>query len=110
MDYYGLLKVKSYLHPFVFAVDIANCTAAIPGSGNVPMVFTYTFDVAQYVAALIDEEKWNERSIIIGDKLTWNDLVSLTKAIKGLHMHRSAQIMIFSDIGTLGVTKWNVTR
>ncbi|KAK6826422.1 hypothetical protein RU639_005437 [Aspergillus parasiticus] len=83
MDYYGLPKVKSYLQPFVFAVDIANSTAAIPGSGNVPVVFTHTFDVAQYVAALIGEEKWNERSIIIGDKLTWNDLVSLAETTKG---------------------------
>ncbi|PIG88671.1 hypothetical protein AARAC_000514, partial [Aspergillus arachidicola] len=83
MDYYGLPKVKSYLQPFVFAVDIANNTAAIPGSGNVPVVFTHTFDVAQYVAALIGEEKWNERSIIIGDKLTWNDLVSLAETTKG---------------------------
>ncbi|KAB8207157.1 hypothetical protein BDV34DRAFT_223722 [Aspergillus parasiticus] len=83
MDYYGLPKVKSYLQPFVFAVDMANNTAAIPGSGNVPVVFTHTFDVAQYVAALISEENWNERSIIIGDKLTWNDLVSLAEATKG---------------------------
>ncbi|KAB8217059.1 NAD(P)-binding protein [Aspergillus novoparasiticus] len=83
MDYYGLPKVKSYLQPFVFAVDIANSTAAIPGSGNVPVVFTHTFDVAEYVAALIGEEKWNERSIIIGDKLTWNDLVSVAETTKG---------------------------
>ncbi|KAF4763546.1 hypothetical protein HAV15_000578 [Penicillium sp. str.  len=83
MDYYGLPKVKSYLQPFVFAVDIANSTAAIPGSGNVPVAFTHTLDVAKYVAALIGEEKWNERSIIIGDKLTWNDLVSLAETTKG---------------------------
>ncbi|KAE8312106.1 NAD(P)-binding protein [Aspergillus transmontanensis] len=83
MDYYGLPKVKSYLQPFVFAVDIANSTAAIPGSGKVPVVFTHTFDVAEYVAALIGEKKWNERSIIIGDKLTWNDLVSLAETTKG---------------------------
>lgn len=89
MDYYGLPKVKSYLQPFVFAVDIANSTAAIPGSGNVPVAFTHTLDVAKYVAALIGEEKWNERSIIIGDKLTWNDLVSLAETTKGLHIHRS---------------------
>ncbi|RHZ56606.1 aromatic alcohol reductase [Aspergillus thermomutatus] len=82
-DYYGLPKVKSYLQPFVFAVDIANNTAAIPGSGNTPVAFTHTFDVAQYVAALVGEEKWNERSIIIGDKLTWNDFVSLAKTTKG---------------------------
>jgi hypothetical protein len=72
------------------------------------VVFTHTFDVAQYVAALIGEEKWNDRSIIIGDKLTWNDLVSLAETTKGLYMHCSAQIMIFSDLGIPG-TKFNVT-
>ncbi|GFG20810.1 hypothetical protein IFM5058_10787 [Aspergillus udagawae] len=82
MDYYGLPRVKSYLPPFVFAVDIANNTAAIPGSGDVSVAFTHTFDVAQYVAALIGEGKWNERSIIIGDKLTWNDLVTLAETTK----------------------------
>ncbi|KAE8321634.1 NAD(P)-binding protein [Aspergillus sergii] len=41
MDYYGLPKVKSYLQPFVFAVDIAKNTAAIPGSGT---KFDVTYD------------------------------------------------------------------
>jgi hypothetical protein len=90
MDYYGLPKVKSYLQPFVFAVDIANNAAAIPGSGNVPVVFTHTFDVAQCVAALVGEEEWNERTIIIGDKLTWNDLVALGETVRGLYTESSA--------------------
>jgi hypothetical protein len=84
MDYYGLPKVKSYLQPFVFAVDISNNTAAIPGSGDDPVVFTHTFDVAKYVTALVGAEAWPERSIIIGDKLTWNQLVALAEGIKGL--------------------------
>ncbi|OGM48854.1 hypothetical protein ABOM_003004 [Aspergillus bombycis] len=71
MDYYGLPKVKSYLQPFVFAVDMANNAAAIPGSGDVPVVFTHTFD------------DWPERSIIIGDKLSWNELVALAEVTKG---------------------------
>jgi nucleoside-diphosphate-sugar epimerase len=69
---------------------MANNTAAIPGSGNTPVAFTHTFDVAQYVAALIGEEKGDERSIIIGDKLTWNDFISLAEATKGLYMQSSA--------------------
>ncbi|KAL4938807.1 hypothetical protein BDV06DRAFT_200119 [Aspergillus oleicola] len=83
MDYYGLPKVKSYLQPFAFAVDLANNAAAIPGSGDVPVVFTHTFDVAKYVAALTSAKEWPERSVIIGDKLTWNELVALAEATKG---------------------------
>jgi hypothetical protein len=83
LDYYGLPKVKSYLQPFVFAVDVANNTAAIPGTGDVPIVFTHTFDVARFVAALVGEPKWSERSIIIGDKKTWNEFVALAEDVKG---------------------------
>ncbi|KAL6231579.1 hypothetical protein BDW75DRAFT_38768 [Aspergillus navahoensis] len=54
MDYYGLTKVQSYLRPFVFAVDVANNTAAIPGSGDVHVVFTHTIDVAKYVTGEFD--------------------------------------------------------
>jgi hypothetical protein len=54
------------------------------------VAFTHTFDVAQYVAALIGEENRDERSIIIGDKLTWNDFISLAEATKALYMQSSA--------------------
>ncbi|KAK4032304.1 hypothetical protein C8A01DRAFT_20609, partial [Parachaetomium inaequale] len=85
LDYYGMPKVKSYLQkPFVFAVDVANNTAAIPGSGDVPIVFTHTFDVAKFVAALVGAPDWPERSIIIGDKKTWNDFVAIAEEVKGV--------------------------
>jgi hypothetical protein len=86
MDYYGLPKVKSYLQPFVFAVDMAANAAAIPGSGDTPVVFTHTFDVAKYVAALVGQPDWPEQSIIIGDKRTWNEVVAIAEDIKGLFL------------------------
>ncbi|KAL4758767.1 NAD(P)-binding protein [Aspergillus foveolatus] len=87
LDYYGMPKVKSYLQPFVFAVDVANNTAAIPGSGDVPVVFTHTFDVAKFVAALISQANWPERSIIIGDKKTLNEVVAVAEEVKGVHFN-----------------------
>ncbi|KAL6230070.1 hypothetical protein BDW75DRAFT_234693 [Aspergillus navahoensis] len=46
LDFFGMPRVKTYLdHQLVFAVDVANNVAAIPGSGDVPIVFTHTFDV-----------------------------------------------------------------
>ncbi|CAG8907975.1 unnamed protein product [Penicillium egyptiacum] len=83
MDYYGLPRVKSYLQPFVFALDMAQNAAAIPGSGNTPVVFTYTFDVARFVAALTSQADWPKRSVIIGDKKTWNEALSIAEEIKG---------------------------
>jgi hypothetical protein len=54
MDIYGLPKVKSHLHPFSFGIDMVNNAASIPGSGDVPVVFTHTTDIAKYVAALVN--------------------------------------------------------
>ncbi|PLB35797.1 NAD(P)-binding protein [Aspergillus candidus] len=83
-DYYGMPKVKSYLQPFVLAVDIAHNAAAIPGSGDVPVVFTHTFDVARFIAAFVSAPDWPERGTIIGDKKTWNELVALAEEAKGV--------------------------
>ncbi|RMJ17654.1 hypothetical protein CDV36_002640 [Fusarium kuroshium] len=83
-DYYGYPKVKSYLKHADFLVDIRNKTAAIPGSGNDKVVFTYSFDVARFVDALIStSKKWPKRSIIIGDVITMNDLFKLAEEARG---------------------------
>ncbi|KAH7254323.1 uncharacterized protein BKA55DRAFT_593887 [Fusarium redolens] len=77
-DYYGYPKVKTYLRHADFLVDIANKTAAIPGSGKDKVAFTYSFDVARFVDALIStEEKWPTQSAIIGEKITVNEIVAI---------------------------------
>lgn len=85
MDYWGIPRVPSYLArtPLVFWLDIANNKAAIPGSGNVPVVFTHTRDVAKFVAAALDLPKWEEETYVKGDKLTWNEFVKLVEEVKG---------------------------
>jgi hypothetical protein len=57
--------------------------AAIPGEGNTPIVFTYTTDVAKFVAASLELPKWPQRSVIAGDKITANQLVSLVEKVRG---------------------------
>ncbi|PNP78494.1 hypothetical protein FNYG_08124 [Fusarium nygamai] len=75
-DYYGYPKVKTYLRHADFLVDIANETAAIPGSGEDKISFTYSFDVARFVDALVNtDEKWPKNSVIIGEKITANEIV-----------------------------------
>jgi hypothetical protein len=51
MDYWGNPTVKSRMGPITLFVDIANNAAAIPGTGNEPVVFSHTSDVAKLVAA-----------------------------------------------------------
>jgi hypothetical protein len=82
-DFFVAPKVKSYALPMSVAVDIPNEFAAIPGSGDVPVDFIYTFDIGKYVAALQGLPKWDKESIIIGDQMTLNELVKLAEQVKG---------------------------
>ncbi|CEL02563.1 Putative NmrA-like family protein [Aspergillus calidoustus] len=83
LDYFGGPSMKSYLKPNVFVIDIANRIAAIPGTGNVPVAFTYTFDLARFVVAALDLEKWEEESRVVGDAVTWHEFVKLAEETTG---------------------------
>ncbi|KAH7211487.1 hypothetical protein DER44DRAFT_717615 [Fusarium oxysporum] len=83
-DYYGYPIVKTYLKHAAFLVDIANKTAAIPGSGQDKVALKYSFDVARFVDALVNtEEKWPNHSIIIGEKITVNEIVAIAEDARG---------------------------
>lgn len=73
----------SYLKPNVFVVDLSNNVAGIPGDGNTPVTFTYTFDLAKYVLAILSLDEWPEESRVIGDEMTWNEFVALAEEVKG---------------------------
>ncbi|KAK0730249.1 hypothetical protein B0H67DRAFT_526937 [Lasiosphaeris hirsuta] len=85
MDYWGIPVVKSYLArtPLIFWLDIPHNTAAIPGSGNVPAVFTHTTDVGRFVAASLDLPRWEPETSIFGDRLTWNEFLHYAEDAKG---------------------------
>ncbi|KAF4434155.1 nmra-like family [Fusarium acutatum] len=83
-DYYGYPKVKTYLKHADFLVDIANKAAAIPGSGEDKIAFTYSIDVARFVDALINtDEKWPKHSVVIGEKITANEIVAVAEDARG---------------------------
>ncbi|KAH7042736.1 hypothetical protein B0J12DRAFT_720569 [Macrophomina phaseolina] len=83
MDYWGINAFKSHLEPFAWAVDLENKVAAIPGSGNEPVVFTHSYDVARFVVAALDLPKWERHSFVVGDKLTWNDFLTIVEEVRG---------------------------
>ncbi|KAE8393517.1 hypothetical protein BDV23DRAFT_170204 [Aspergillus alliaceus] len=62
IDYFALVKLKSYLEPFSMVIDIGNWMAAIPGNGDVPIISTYSFDVVKFVVASLDLDYWPEGS------------------------------------------------
>jgi hypothetical protein len=87
-DYYTL-ELPTYMQPVAFVLDIPKNAAAIPGSGEVPVVFTHTWDVAKFVAAYAEKPRWDHEAFVIGDKLTLNELVRLAEEVKGKKFHVS---------------------
>ncbi|CAG7950479.1 unnamed protein product [Penicillium olsonii] len=83
LDYFGTSAMKSYLKPNVFVIDIENKAAAIPGDGNVLVSFIYTFDLARYIVAALDLEKWDEETRVAGDEMTWNKFLALAEKYRG---------------------------
>ena len=82
MDYFS---TDSHLIPEVPFVDIAAGKAAIPGSGDVKVTFTHTGDVGKFVVKLVDSgDRWLEKSIAIGDKATFNEIVMLAEKVRGI--------------------------
>lgn len=106
LDYWGMPKVKSYLSPTVIILDVAAGKAAVPGSGSTPVVFTYSVDVAKYVAACLTLSKWERESYVIGTKLSWNDFVKLAEEVRG-KCHLSQLALHISNVAS--AVKFDVT-
>ncbi|EKG10250.1 NmrA-like protein [Macrophomina phaseolina MS6] len=83
MDYWGMPHIKSHMPPTLPVLDVANKVAAIPGDGNTPVVFTYTYDVAKFVVAALDLPNWDDEYYVVGDRLTWNEFVKLAEDARG---------------------------
>ncbi|RSL75663.1 hypothetical protein CEP51_010672 [Fusarium floridanum] len=83
LDYWGMPYIKSHLTTSIPVIDIANAVAAIPGTGDEPVAFSYSLDVAKVVARLLEISEWQETTYIIGDKLSWNQLLELAQEARG---------------------------
>lgn len=84
MDYFGMPHCASHMNPETPYIDIPSLRAAIPGSGDEKVAWTYTHDVARYVRALIESaEPWPKTSLIVGDTMSLNAIVSIAEEIKG---------------------------
>ncbi|KAM5341208.1 hypothetical protein ACJ41O_015317 [Fusarium nematophilum] len=83
LDYWGMPHIKTHLTPTVPVIDIQNKVAAIPGTGDEPVTFSYSLDVAKVVAKLLDVPEWQETTYIVGDTLTWNEFLKLAQDVRG---------------------------
>jgi len=57
LDCFNPPEIVSYHNPNVFVVDLSNNVAGIPSDGNIPITFTYTFDVENYVLSIFSLEE-----------------------------------------------------
>lgn len=48
-----------------------------------PVVFTYTKDVGRFVAGSLELPEWPEKSFMVGDKVTLNELLRLAQDATG---------------------------
>lgn len=85
MDYYGLPQIKSNMTPWVFAIDIANRVAGIPGTGDAKAVYTYSGDVAKFIVAALGMPtgSWRRHSVMVGDRRSLNEVLRVAESIRG---------------------------
>jgi hypothetical protein len=83
LDYF-IVNHPSHVKPPFLLVDVHNDVATIPGTGNDPIHFTYTFDVAKYTAALLAFDAWEQNYYVVGDVKSWNELVEIIERAKGV--------------------------
>lgn len=83
LDYYASSALKSHMRESPCVLDIANKVAGIPGDGNTPVVFTYSYDLARFVKAILGEREWPETCVVIGVKISWNEFLGKAEGVVG---------------------------
>lgn len=66
-----------------FAIDLQAGTAIVPGDGSQKVVLTTMQDIGRFVTASLDLPKWQPESRIVGDRLSFMEVVVLVKEICG---------------------------
>ena len=85
MDYLGGPKIKSYAPMMSLVIDVEGKQAALPGDGSQKVVFSYTHDIAKYVAKYVDipEGQWEESILIACDKKSWKEVLEISERVTG---------------------------
>ncbi|KAI9155679.1 NAD(P)-binding protein [Paramyrothecium foliicola] len=83
IDYYGMPHWKTYLHPWINILSMENKWAAIPGDGSAKATFITTQDMSRFVAHLMDAPEWDKESCIVGNEMSFNDLLRSAEEARG---------------------------
>lgn len=68
---------------FPFIVDIKAGKAQIPGTGQELVTFTRIQDVALFVAAAVELDKWEKETSMAGDRATYDEVVRIAEEVTG---------------------------
>ncbi|KAM0513262.1 hypothetical protein ACHAPE_008112 [Trichoderma viride] len=79
---------SGYLGP-PFIIDIKAGNASIPGDGSRQVAVTDMRDIGKYVTAALDFEKWDEDSIIVGEKISVNEFVEKVERVTGKSLNKT---------------------
>lgn len=63
--------------------DVGNCSARIPGDGSAYLVYIRGEDMAKFVAASLELEKWPAVSRMVGDRKTFNEILRIAEEVRG---------------------------
>lgn len=85
-DSFGTPHIKSHMGVFAIHVDIANRAAAIPGTGNDLISFSYSYDIARFVEAALELPQWEEQMFCYSDTCTYNQVLKLAEEATGRHL------------------------
>jgi nucleoside-diphosphate-sugar epimerase len=82
-DYLGTPHLRSHMGPYAINVDMAHRAAAIPGSGDDVIAFTYTGDIARFVEAALGLPRWEREMHCYSDRRSLNEVVKLAEEATG---------------------------
>ena len=74
-------EVLSGLRPWNFVINTKAGTADLPGDGNTKLTFTRLQDVGTFVAAALDLDKWEEQMGMVGDTMSYNEVVGAIEKV-----------------------------
>ena len=75
--------VQTHLGDFSWAIDVFNRQAAIPGDGEAIISLTHSVDLARFMVRMLEEQEWEEFSIVVGTDITFNEFLKLAERVRG---------------------------
>lgn len=88
-------QISTSLIPITFGINIAKREAVIPGDGNNKICMTLLRDMTNFLVKLLDIEEWPEFSVIVGDELSYNQMLKMAEEVTGMY---NWYVLLFPEV------------